>query len=341
MTSTYSRTMAATVVALTFGAAALTGCAPQQGGSASDQGSSASSHLEAQAQEQEKSVESAFGPVTIPAKPQRVVTLEGGVGPVLQAGTTPVATADGDAEDSLLPAEYQKVKDLPIILTPDGWDYEKIAAAKPDLLIGFVRGGKDEKISAESKAEWEKLSKIAPTVFILSEGSAQTKEAARSMSTALGQGESADAARAAYDAKAEQIKRDYAAQLDTTTFAAVDYYEGVTTVYTPISWLGGILKDAGAKTATVAAAETASNGVDLSSERLGELKDVDVFLTEKTVSGAEGEGAKELAAVPTFKELPAVKAGDVRGVSYFFADRYETGLKVLEQLENILKERAA
>ena len=61
-----------------------------------------------------RSVDTAFGPVEIPAAPQRAIALEGGVGPLLGADITPVATADGDYADAFLPEEYEKVKDLPL-----------------------------------------------------------------------------------------------------------------------------------------------------------------------------------------------------------------------------------
>lgn len=340
--TTARRSSALTALALTA-ALALSACGGSSTPSSSSTGaasSGGSTSASASPQATSTTVETAFGQVSIPTAPKRVVALEGSVGPLLDAGITPLATADGDYEDSFLPDEFAVSKDLPVILTQDGWDYEKIAALKPDLLVGFVRAGKDKKISDESQAEYDKLSKIAPTVFILSEGSAQTKEATLKIAEILGSGESAEAAKAAYDKKAAQIKTDYADVLSKNVFAAVDYYEGTTTVYTPISWIGGILSDAGATIDPVAAQVTDSNGVDLSSEQLSKLNTATIILTEQTVGGEPGIGAAEIAEVPTFKELPAVKAGHSYGISHFFADRYETGLKVLEQLEEILKKQA-
>lgn len=283
-------------------------------------------------------VETAFGEVTIPDDPQQIVALEGAVGPLLSADITPVATADGNYEDSFLPDEYDQVQDLPIILTPDGWDYEQIASLEPDLLIGFVRAGQDQTISDESREEYERLSAIAPTVFILSEGSAQTKDASVEISNILGDSESAEDAKQTYEDKAAQIREDYGDVIEEKTFAAVDYYENETTVYTPISWIGGILNDIEAPLVTVAADVTNLNGVDLSSEQLTDLDSATVILHEQTLDGEPGAGAAELAEVPTFQQLPAVQEGHDYGIEYFFADRYETGLKVLEQLESILQE---
>ncbi|MEL4357816.1 MULTISPECIES: ABC transporter substrate-binding protein [unclassified Luteococcus] len=280
-------------------------------------------------------VETAFGPVSIPRSPRRAIALEGGVGPLLQAGITPLATADGDYPDQFLPAEYQKVKDLPIILGKDGPDLEKIAALKPDLMIGFVRGGKAAELSAEAKAQWQKLNAIAPTVLIRSTGSSQTKDATLAMAEALGHGEEAHAAKKAYEAKAADIRTKHAAVLSRHVFAAVDYYEKVN-VYSPISWPGDTLVDAGAKLTPVSRDERQENATFLSLEQLGRLSDSTVLLYEQRPDDTPGEGATELLKQPTWRALPAVKASHAYGLPYFFADRYETGLISLEALDTIL-----
>ncbi|MGO2660146.1 ABC transporter substrate-binding protein [Mycetocola reblochoni] len=327
MTRPPTRRRTALAATLLTSALVLTGCSAQ---SADDAGTTSSSET--------VSVDTAFGPVDIPAEPGTVVALEGAVGPLLSAGITPVATADGDNPEGLLPDEYDAVKDLPIVLGPDGWDYEAISAAEPELIIGFVRAGTTEEISPESRDEYERLSGIAPTVFVLAEGSASTKDATLEIAEIVGSGAEAEKAKSEYDAKAAEIASEHADVLDQVTFAPIDHYEGTVTVYTPISWLGGILTDAGATIDPIAAEVTDSNGVDISTEELGTLSDDSVILTEKTVDGQPGLGAEELESVPTYTELPAVVDGRSFGVSYFFADRYETGILVLDQLDGILDE---
>nr|WP_276511191.1 ABC transporter substrate-binding protein [Kineosphaera limosa] len=257
----------------------------------------------------------------------------------MSAGITPVATADGDFADSFLPEEYAKVKDLPIILGKDGPDLERIVALKPDLMIGFVRGGKTAELSADAKAQWTKLNAIAPTVLIRSDGSAQTKDATLTMSEVLGDGEQAQAAKKAYEEKAAELKKTYADVLANNVFAPLDYYEEVN-VYSPISWPGDTLLDAGAKLTSVSANERTENATFLSAEQLGKISDATVVLYDETVDGQPAEGAAELAKLPTYTALPAVKAGHSYGLRYFFADRYETALKSLESLEATLKKLA-
>lgn len=283
-----------------------------------------------------RSVPTAFGSVEIPTAPQRAVALEGGVGPLLGAGITPLATVDGDYAEAFLPEEYAKVKDLPIILGPDGFDYEKIASLQPDLLIGFVRGGTETELSAEAKEQYERLSAIAPTVLIRATGSAQTKDATLEMSEALGDGDDARAAKDDYEAKAADLKKTYADVLEENVFAPLDFYEEVN-VYSPISWPGDTIVDSGGRLTDVSATETTENATFLSAEQLGRIDDATVVLYEETQDGEPGEGAAELQKLPTYSGLPAVEAGQAFGLKYFFADRYETGLESLSSLETTLK----
>ncbi|WP_168582666.1 ABC transporter substrate-binding protein [Gephyromycinifex aptenodytis] len=309
----------------------LTAC-----GGTSPEETRASASASSSTQAATRTVETAFGPVTIPTAPKRAVALEGGVGPLLGAGITPVATMDGDYADSFLPEEYAKVKDLPLVLGKDGPEYEKIVALKPDLMIGFVRGGTEKELSAEAKAQWAKLNAIAPTVLIRATGSAETKDATLKMSQALGDGEDAKKAKEAYEAKAAEIKKTYADVLSKNIFAPLDYFNEVN-VYSPISWPGDTITDAGGTLTSVSAQETKQNATFLSAEQLTRLHDATVVLYEQTVDGKPGEGAVELQKLPTYPTIPAVKAGHAYGLPYFFADRYETGLKSLEGFETILK----
>ncbi|GAA3688716.1 iron-siderophore ABC transporter substrate-binding protein [Arthrobacter ginkgonis] len=315
----------------------LTGCAGQSGTAQSGAETSGTTGSQAAAAGTVV-VDSAFGPVTIPATPERVIALEGGTVPAVEAGIVPVATAGDVFDDSFADADdYAPVADLPAILGPDGWDYERIVELKPDLLIGFVRGGDDAsaELSAEKKAEWEKLNAIAPTVFIRSNGSAGVRDASLTVAEALGNGEAAQADKAAYLAKVEQVKADYADTLAQTSFAALDAYEDVT-VYSRISWIGAVLNDLGAQFPEAVAGETAENGVFLSFEQLSRIDDADVVLYSSYLDGSS-DAFDVLKSQSTFAALPAVKEDRAFAVTHFFPDNYATATVVVEQVEDILK----
>jgi iron complex transport system substrate-binding protein len=107
-------------------------------------------------------VQHAFGSTTVPADPQRVVS----VGlteqdTLLALGVTPVAVTDwyGDHPYAAWPwAKEALGSATPEVLTStgDGPDFEKIASLQPDLIIG-TNAGLDQ-------GQYDRLAAIAPTV---------------------------------------------------------------------------------------------------------------------------------------------------------------------------------
>lgn len=103
----------------------------------------------------------AYGSTTVPSPPARVVTAgytEHDT--VLALGTKPVAVTDwyGDQPYATWPwARPALASAQPTVLSAaDGFQFEKIAAARPDLILATNAG--------ISKGDYEKLSAIAPTV---------------------------------------------------------------------------------------------------------------------------------------------------------------------------------
>ncbi|WP_141005427.1 ABC transporter substrate-binding protein [Nocardioides humi] len=205
-------------------------------------------------------------------------------------------------------------------------------------MIGFVRGGTEEELSQDKVREWKRLSKLAPTVLIRSNGSGQTKDVSCALQVALGHADDADAAKQAYEDKAAEIREKYADVLAENTFVALDAYEDEVSVFSPISWIGDVLADAGATPLPLVADETTENAAFLSTEELRQVDDATVVLYSETVDGELDLGAVDLQKAPTYAELTAVKAGHAYGVPYFFADRYATGLETLQALEEILQD---
>ena len=106
-------------------------------------------------------VEHKFGSTTVPAQPERIAV----VGlteqdTVLALGHKPIATTEwyGDQPDAVWPWAQDELGDAkPTVLSnADGFQFEKIAALRPDLIIGNNAG--------MQRADYEKLSKLAPTV---------------------------------------------------------------------------------------------------------------------------------------------------------------------------------
>jgi len=106
-------------------------------------------------------VEHKYGTTTVPSRPKRIVS----VGftehdTVLALGEKPIATSEwyGDQPHAIWPwARDELGSSKPTVLdNADGFEYERIAALRPDLILGMNAG--------MSREDYEKLSKLAPTV---------------------------------------------------------------------------------------------------------------------------------------------------------------------------------
>ena len=108
----------------------------------------------------------AYGETVIKSKPERVVTLDwNNADAVLALGIVPVGTARANwgpvTDKGLLPWTEAKFKELgtenPNVFNDlEGYDYEAVAAAKPDIIVAPY-SGMDEKA-------YKRLSEIAPTL---------------------------------------------------------------------------------------------------------------------------------------------------------------------------------
>ncbi len=131
-----------------------------------------------------------YGSTEIPAAPERVVT----VGltdhdTVLALGVTPVALTDwfGDQPNGVWPWAQHLLGDAqPIVLDSSQINFEQVAAADPDLILGVNSG--------LTQQEYDKLSQIAPTVAQSGEYldyGTPWQEQTRIIGTALGRSERA------------------------------------------------------------------------------------------------------------------------------------------------------
>ena len=117
-------------------------------------------------------MEHKFGTTTVPAEPERVVSVgltEQDV--LLELGVVPVATTEwyGEQPGAVWPWAEPTAEELggaepEVLSAADGIDFEAVAALEPDLIVG-TNAGLTEK-------DYELLSAIAPTVTSV-EGSTQ------------------------------------------------------------------------------------------------------------------------------------------------------------------------
>jgi iron complex transport system substrate-binding protein len=268
-------------------------------------------------------VEHKFGTTTVPSRPERIVV----VGlteqdAVLALGYKPIATTEwyGDQPYAVWPWAREELGDArPTVLdASDGFQFEKIAALRPDLIIGVNSG--------MERADYEKLSRLAPTVPA-GEGSTEYfspwDQQVELVAAALGKPEEGRAL-------VQRIKDDYAAAAaahpefrgKTVTFSQNGFYDGRIYVYPDglntdfLTMLGFTINPK-----LTPLIEREGEQVAVSAERVGVLDaDVIVFATEQPSDVAA------LKKVPTFDTLGAVADrravytdGTLAGAIYFIS----------------------
>jgi iron complex transport system substrate-binding protein len=264
-----------------------------------------------------------YGTTTVPAKPKRIVT----VGlteqdTVLALGYKPIATTDwyGDQPYATWPWARPLLGDSkPTVLhTDDGFDFEKIASLRPDLILGANAGMKRE--------DYDKLSRLAPTVAPPRRSTLYFSPWDRQVeliATALGK-------RREGLALVRKIKADYAKAATahpefrgkTATFSQNGFYSGLIYAY-PDGLATDFLTMLGFEINPKLTPLNVREGeqVGVSAERLDVLDaDVIVFATEKPSDVAA------LEQVPTFGKLKAVAEhrsvftdGTLAGALYFMS----------------------
>jgi iron complex transport system substrate-binding protein len=249
-------------------------------------------------------VEHKFGTTTIESEPQRIAV----VGlteqdTVLALGHKPIATTEwyGDQPYAVWPWARDELGDAkPTVLdNTDGFEFEKIAKLRPDLIVGTNSGMKRD--------DYEKLSQIAPTITS-AKGSTEWfspwDQQVELIAQALGKPEEGREL-------VERVKRRYAQVAEqhpefagkTATFSQNGFYSGQIYVYPEglntefLTYLGFEMNPR-----INALKQREGEQVGISAERLDVLDaDVIVFATEKP------SDITELQKVPTFERLDAVE----------------------------------
>lgn len=266
-------------------------------------------------------VEHKFGTTTVPSKPKRIVV----VGftehdTVLALGEKPIATSEwyGEQPYATWPwARDELGSSKPTVLNNgDGFEYEKIAALRPDLILGVNAGIK--------QGDYEKLSKLAPTIPA-GKGStdwfSDWDTQVELIAAALGK---PDEGRALI----KRVKDDYATAAaehpefegKTATFVQNGFYDGLIYAYQEglgtdfLTMLGFEINPK-----LTPLVENRGEQVAVSEERMDVLDaDTIVFATEKPAD------LTALKKVPTFGKLGAVAGkraiytdGTLAGAMYF------------------------
>ncbi|MER7849651.1 iron-siderophore ABC transporter substrate-binding protein [Kitasatospora sp. NPDC096077] len=250
-------------------------------------------------------VETQFGSATIPKAPQRVVALGwSDQDAALALGVKPVAIVktEDSFKNGVGPWAEQALGDArPQVLdTTDGYPIEKIAALRPDLILAVQSG--------MTSADYDKLSKIAPTVGYLKGRTTYGtpwQEQTELIGKALGRGKEATQAIAAVDQSLAQDAAKYP-QLKGKSFvyAYPQPSNGRMVLYTDARTK--VLEQVGLTLDPVVSSAPKLNSFSnaLSMEHLGSLTSQALLVWYGTP-----ENQQQLESNPVFKGLPAVTSG--------------------------------
>ncbi len=262
-----------------------------------------------------------FGETTVPEQPKRIVS----VGltehdTILALGDRPIAITEwyGNQPGGVWPWAREALGgDRPTVLqNSDGFEFEQIAALKPDLIVGTNSGMK--------KADYEKLSALAPTIAAAPGGTdyfSPWDEQVELIAQALGKPEQGRAL-------VEDVRRRFADAAEahpelsgkTISFNQNGFYDGLIYSYPDglntefLTYLGLEIEPR-----VTALRDRAGEQVGISAERLDVLdSDIALFATEQRRDIAT------LLRIPTFARLAAVRErravftdGTLAGAMYF------------------------
>ncbi|KAB8193599.1 ABC transporter substrate-binding protein [Nonomuraea phyllanthi] len=236
-----------------------------------------------------RTVHHAMGDTVIPTQPKRVVALDQSFVDAVLTLETPVVgfttyrSIESALPDYLGPVVEQYGKEATPVGTLEQPSLEKIIALKPDLIVSA---------KVRHEALYDKLSKIAPTVFSETTG-AIWKENLRLMGQALGKESLAETKIKAYEERAATIgteikeKRGSMPTISIVRFAG----EPTTRLYVENSYSGVVMKDIGFPRPEDQPTAQDAIAVDVSQERISDLDADQIFVA--TYPDPSSEGPKE------------------------------------------------
>ena len=275
-------------------------------------------------------IEGAFGPVDVPAEPRRVVTTDWYTPwALLDVGVTAVGTPRANT-GGVLPAYQPAYETMAKIGTTTQLDYEAIVALEPDLILGTLVPDLPPDLN-------ERLGAITPTLLFEAAREPGTwQERAVRAADAVGRREAAEELRAAYERRAADLGARYADVLGRTRWALLrGGPQGNALLDHPASWSGVVLERVGVRLAAAAAGKPGVS-TPLSFEQLGVLSDCDVVLHLADAAGGVPADTQRMLDQPTFRALPAARAGHVYPLPNYYVSHYGQADAVLSEIEAVL-----
>ncbi|SFT99530.1 iron complex transport system substrate-binding protein [Geodermatophilus amargosae] len=245
---------------------------------------------------EESTVGTAFGDVTVPADPERVVTLaESALDVSLAVGVTPVGTTASRGGDTAPAYLGEDAADIPIVATVSEPNLEAILEAQPDVILASAGLAQDQ---------YDALTAIAPTVVPDTATGGDWQEPLHTYAEALGADDELTAALDDVTSRAEAIAEE--GSLDGTA-TVLRWMANGPVLMNAALMPGSLLQSAGAGPVEAAQLGDRPHSDPLSLENLAQVDADRLFLA---AFGADGTGALEAArSQPAFTQLEAVQEG--------------------------------
>lgn len=266
-------------------------------------------------------IETAFGSIEVPARPQRIVSMAtAATYNLLDLGLVPVGSRLPPAD--FWPAHHSaKLASVVDVDPGTAVDIEIVASLKPDLIIGL-------KIDA---APYDLLSPIAPTALV--DPNLSWERWVEFFALATGTEQELEEIRTRYAARVAALKAAHSAVLASRKWAMVFGEAASWRIYHPDTPGGSVLKALGGQFG----AQTGGSGIEsmLSFEQFGRLADVDAIAAHSTDGKTIHLATAAVLSQPGFTSLPAVRAGRVYSIPVLLQSHGEQ-LIVLNALERAL-----
>lgn len=282
-------------------------------------------------------VEHAMGKTEIPQSPKRVVVLTNeGIEALLSMGVKPVGAVKAFTGDPWYHHLEDQLKGVEVVGTELEVNVEKIAALKPDLIIG-------NKLRQE--AVYDKLNKIAPTVFSETLRGDWQKNF-KLYAKAINREEKGKEVLKHYEEHVQEVKQSLGDKANQEV-SVVRFLPGVTRIYYTDSFTGVIFDQIGFKRPKHQEKlfkednKLGKLAVEVDKEVIPEMDADTIFYFTYAPDGDKKaiNLEKEWTQDPLWKNLDAVKKGNVHKVDdviWNTAGGVIAANKMLDELEEIM-----